>query len=322
MSSHSDALRTRAHDAWRRLLRTAATFVGEPSSARPLAALRIGTAIVLIGQTYSIAPCVLWFYGSRGIIQAPIIDALLPATLPRVGYILRALNVQNENLVLVSCFATYVVALHLLAIGWNTRFAAVVAWLLQLTLKTSGNASAYGVFEFSTIALFYCAVMPVGAAFSLDARSRDKEPLTPEATLSLRVLQVHLCVVYLASGIEKASGVQWRNGEAMWRALMRPRSEWLDLSWMADHPWVPLIACWSTLVIEIGYAVFVWPRVTRLWWALATIGMHAAIAVLIGLWTFSALMIVLTVSAFIAPTCISAFQILATRGWRAHALAS
>jgi hypothetical protein len=98
--------------------------------------------------------------------------------------------------------------------------------------------------------------------------------------------------------MEKLSGEQWRNGEAMWRAVMRPGWEPFDLSWLAFHPWLPLLGCWATLIVELGYAFAIWPRTSRRWWLLAAIGMHAGIAVVLGLWSFAALMVVYNVAAF------------------------
>lgn len=199
---------------------------------------------------------------------------------------------------LLCCFCAYVAALHLLLAGYRTRIAAIVAWLLHLSLKTTGTASAYGVFEFTTIALFYCSVFPVGAAWSLDAISSRRD-VSFESKLGLRVVQLHLCIVYLSSGIEKVRGEQWRNGEAIWRAVMRPRFAAFDLSWLAAHPAIPLLACWATLVIELGYAVFIWPQRTRRIWALSTVGLHLGIGVFLGLWSFAAMMIVLNVAGFL-----------------------
>lgn len=278
----------------------AITFVAEPASARPLATMRIGVALVLLLQALAIAPNLADFFGMRGFMQAPLVDAVVSHELPRVSWVARALAPLGiaETTALVLCFALYVASLHFLLLGWQTRLSAAAAWLLHLTLKTSGTLSAYGVFEFATIALFYCFCFPVGDAWSLDARRKSCAP-TSLARLGLRLVQLHLCVVYLSSGIEKASGEQWRNGEAIWRAIMRPAFEPFDLSWLAAHSWIAVLATWSTLIIECGYVVFIWPRKTRKAWALATIGMHAGIACLLGLWAFSGVMITLNVAAFL-----------------------
>jgi hypothetical protein len=153
---------------------------------------------------------------------------------------------------------------------------------------------------FAQIALFYCLWMPIGNVMSVDNMMKGGMEIPSSfARLSLRVLQIHLCVVYFTSGMDKAEGIQWWNGEAIWRSLMRPDLAQYDMTWLASVPWLAMLICWATLVVELGYAVFVWPRRTRTLWALATIGLHVGIAVMMGLWSFSAVMIVLTGSAFL-----------------------
>ena len=51
-----------------------------------------------------------------------------------------------------------------------------------------------------------------------------------------------------------------------------------------------------------GYAAFIWPRRTRLWWALATLGLHAGIALMLGLFAFAGIMMLLTLSAWLVPS--------------------
>ena len=55
-----------------------------------------------------------------------------------------------------------------------------------------------------------------------------------------------------------------------------------------------LIICF----LEISYPVFIWPRRTRAIWLGSIIGMHAAIAVMMGLYLFGLIMVVLNVAAF------------------------
>ena len=296
ISARESVWRARAVDAVTR-------FIAEPASARPLAAMRIGLAAVLLFQAASIAPHLFVFFGSRGIVQAPISNAIVAGSLPRVAYVadLLAPLVHDERVVLLGCFGLYLLALHLLLIGWKTRIVAIVAWLLQLSLKTSGTASAYGVFEFATIGLFYCVLMPVSEAMSVDAGSLRADRSSAAARLGLRVVQIHLCIVYLTSGIEKIRGEQWRNGEAIWRAVLRPRFQSMDLSWLAFYPTLPLLACWGTLAVELGYAFFIWPQRTRRITVLSAMAMHAGIAAVLGLWSFSGVMIALNVAAFLVP---------------------
>ena len=114
-------------------------------------------------------------------------------------------------------------------------------------------------------------------------------------------MQVHLCVIYLAAGLDKAMGRQWWNGEAIWQAVSQPVFSTFDLSWLARYSWIPMLAGWGTLVVEIGYVFLIWPRRTRKVWCIATIGLHLGIGLFMGLVFFSSVMILLTGCLFLIP---------------------
>ena len=79
------------------------------------------------------------------------------------------------------------------------------------------------------------------------------------------------------------------------RRSLSPPFSTFDLSWLARYPWIPMLAGWGTLVVEIGYAFLIWPRRTRKVWCIATIGLHLGIGLFMGLVFFSSVMILLTV---------------------------
>jgi hypothetical protein len=265
---------------------------------------RIGLAGVLLLQALALMESLLPLFGSRGIVQWPVGALLTGPEVPHPSWLMAALGPMgvSAEACLRGVFVAYVAGLAGLLLGWQTRASAVLAWATHLLLMSAGPAAVYGVDTFAQIALFYCLVMPVGDALSADAWSRGRaDRPSALARLSLRVLQVHLCVVYFSSGLDKAEGAQWWDGEAIWRGLMRPEFNQVDVSWLPQVPWLAVALGWSTLVIELGYAVFIWPRRTRALWAVLAIGLHAGIAVMMGLWSFSAVMIVLTSSAFLVP---------------------
>lgn len=109
------------------------------------------------------------------------------------------------------------------------------------------------------------------------------------------------CVIYLAAGVEKALGRQWWNGEAIWQAVTQPVFRAVDLTWLARYPWIPRLAGWGTLAVEIGYVFLIWPRRTRKRWCLATIGLHLGLALFMALVFFSSVMILLTSCLFLIP---------------------
>ena len=283
-------------------------FLNKPATAKPLAALRIGTAAVLICQAFGLARDLALLYGSHGIVQWDVYDpetgasSLIPFV-PRVRWfvdVTASMGIGEEP-TLRGVFVLYVVSLALMGLGWRTRWCALVAWILHLAMNSSAMATIYGVDLFANIALFYCFVMPVGHAWSADVKAgRASADPSPSARLALRLLQTHLCVIYLATGIEKALGIQWWTGEVIWRAMhYAPLNLTFDAGWLAHVPWFCTLAAWGTLFIEIGYCVFVWPRLTSKAMALATISLHLGIALFMGLLSFAAMMIVLTGSAWL-----------------------
>jgi hypothetical protein len=70
------------------------------------------------------------------------------------------------------------------------------------------------------------------------------------------------------------------------------------MGWMASYSFVAKLLCWGTLVLEVGYPVFIWPTATRRFWIVGIAGLHLGILVFLGLGSFALTMIVLTVAAF------------------------
>jgi hypothetical protein len=302
MSSSRDALAAPGTSG--RAARAAAAierFFFAPARATPLAALRIGLCLVLLAQAALIAPAFFALYERSGLLQGAVRDNLARPGLPDLGWVIRTLGRAGleEPVILTATGIVYLLSLTALLVGWRTRIAAAIAWLTHLTLMMTGSGTNYGADNFGNIFLFYMIWIPAGAELSLDRAAR-RGPLkpTPIARLALRVIQLHLCMVYLAGGLIKASGPQWWDGDAIWRSVMLPEYRQLDFGWLADHPWIARASGWMVLLVETGYPIFIWPRRTRRIWIVAAAAMHLGIALFMGLGIFAAMMIVFTVAAF------------------------
>ncbi len=290
---------------WSAIERGFTNFVAAPATARPLAALRIGLSAVLIVQALAIAASVIDLFGpTHGIVQWTLTETAIVPGMPRMRWLVEMLAPLGvgEAACLRIVFILYVSGLSALLMGWHSRLAAVVAWFAHLSLMMSDRTPLYGVDDFAHIALFYCVWMPVGHAWSLDVLAgRVSAAPSFAARLSLRVLQIHLCVVYLTSGIEKAMAppYQWWDGELIWMTAMSPDYGKFPMEWLAGVPWLPTIAGIGALFIELAYAFLIWPQRTRRLMAGSTVLLHLGIAVFMGLWSFGAVMIVLTASAWL-----------------------
>ena len=278
----------------------------KPASPKPLAAFRIGVAAVLLFQAMSLMGSVSELYGENALISwsALRISGAFPMAvqgpfhLESLSSLLAPLGIDTFSCV-HAVFFVYVAALVGLLLGFRTRLVAIIAFATHLLLTNSSQATIYGVDQFARIALFYCLWMPIGAAISWDswmkaAKSKD----SVSARVGVRVIQLHLAIMYLATGLHKASGHQWWDGEAIWRAVTLPELAQFDMTWLAGIPWLPLLVGWGTLALECGYCLLVWHRQTRFVAVASIISMHVGIATMMGLTSFAFLMIALNVAAF------------------------
>jgi hypothetical protein len=282
------------------------TFFLKPASPLPLAIMRMLLALVLLMQAWFLKDAVIPLLSRSGLVQGPLADALRMPYTPTVGWIAQLLapfGVSEVTCLLAIC-AAYVVSLLLFGLGLFTRFASISTWLLHWVLMITGYSSAYGVDLYAHVFLFYMMFMPSGAALSLDnvfaGRSWYGTP-SWAARLALRTLQLHLCVSYAMSAIEKVQGVQWRTGEVLWRSLSLPIFQQFDMNWIAQWPKLLFAASWATLILEGFFFIFIWPRATRKLWIAGVMSLHIGIAIFLGLHLFGLIMCVLVASAFAVP---------------------
>jgi HTTM domain len=269
-----------------------------PVSARPLAGLRVGLPLLLLFHLLWLSNDVLSLHGSGGIIPWELTNLLHDPWVPGLPTLARAflplgIGAHTGVILLLSGYAGSLLSL---ALGFHTRLSAFLVWVLHLSLVTSGFASTYGVDQLANTFLFYLLLFPSGRAWTFSSHREETIPVA-----CLRLMQLHLCVIYLAAGLDKAMGIQWWNGEAIWQTVSQPVFSTFDLSWLAKCSWIPMFAGWATLVVEIGYVFFIWPRRTRKAWCIATIGLHLGVGLFMGLVFFSSVMILLTVCFFLIP---------------------
>lgn len=276
-------------------------FFNVPISPLPLGIFRICMSGFALLQAFVWYPDWTAFFGKDGWIQWEISSALNTAWhihLQDVAVSLGFLHI-NETQTVSLFYWFYVVCALGLLIGWHTRVWAILTWLCHYILMSSITTFVYGVDIFLQIGLFYLMVMPVASACSLDAlQKRVSSQPTWATTLSLRVLQIHMCLIYFSSGFEKMLAPDWWTGNVLWKALVQPDFRQYDLTWLASHPWLPVSLSVFTMVVETFYGVAMWIPKLRVAWFIGIVALHIGIGLFLGLWLFATIMILLSVSAF------------------------
>jgi hypothetical protein len=229
----------------------------------------------------------------------------------------------------------------LFTIGFCTRITSALTWMCSLWYIHRSPVVLFGVDTMQTILLLYLMIGPSGAALSVDrliARwwSKNKPrvvnrwralwgkpPLTAEqivpavysptpvpsvsANVAYRLLQIHVCIIYLIAGLAKLQGSAWWNGTAVWQTLANfefaPMQYGVYVWFLKQLASIQLvflvfltIAGYFTLVFEIGYAFMIWRPKTRWWWLGGAIMLHGGIGLFMGLKTFSLMMLVMNMA--------------------------
>jgi hypothetical protein len=266
---------------------------------------RINIAGFALVHFLSIQPDFADLYSRQGYVYPDILDASYDHLTPTF-YSLQTflqqihLPVSYEALLTFSRIS-YPLLLVLLIVGAGTRMSAILSLFFQLLFSKSLHLYQYGVDNFTTIGLFYCCVFPVGSIYSLDNMLRKRPSLAPHHTLFLRLFRAHLCIAYFFSGFDKVLGPTWLNGEAMWKALHAHNYYSIANLDFIPQSWFFVTSSWIIILLELGYAVFMNLARVRKYWLAGILLMHIGIALFMGLFFFSALMILLNLAAYYAP---------------------
>lgn len=271
-----------------------------------LACLRVGTGLQVIFYLLSLRGDWMDMFApnANGLVSREIAevftasDSTLAPTISWLTKIAGQLGV-SESAALSATWWLLLITGVFLVIGLFSRVAAIAACFLHLCVIGSGELLLYGADSFRTIALFYLVVAPLPDRWTIDAYWRSARDSDARLLgLCRRVLQVHLCLVYFFGGLAKCLGLGWWNGNSIWRALTRPPFNVISpdtlVSWRYFLPIAGIFVC----ILETGYLFLIWPRKTRLLWLGCILGVHFGIAVAMGLYLFSFIMIVLNVAAF------------------------
>jgi hypothetical protein len=147
----------------------------------------------------------------------------------------------------------------------------------------------------------YLMLSHCGSVWSIDAQLARKNWsrwLWPEAKPSIinnvatRLIQLHLCVIYLFGGLSKMRGEMWWDGSAMWFSLVNYEYQSLNLTWLGHFPIAIGLLTAITIFWETFYCALIWPRLTRPIVLAIALMVHGGIAIALGMWTFGTMMIV------------------------------
>ncbi len=215
-------------------------------------------------------------------------------------------------------FLAIVVSLMMM-VGLFTRVAVPIAWWMTLMVCHRLTGALFGLDQMVVMLAMYLMISHCGSVWSVDAilrrRFEDQGRLQPTSwrawlwpaptatinnNLATRLIQLHLCVIYLFGGLSKMRGEMWFDGSAMWYTAVNYEYQSLDITWIGR--WRFLVASLTAITIfwETFYVALIWPRLTRPIMLAIAVLVHGGIAVALGMVTFGSIMIIANL-AFIEP---------------------
>ena len=199
-------------------------------------------------------------------------------------------------------------------VGYKTRVTSVLTFLLTVSYLNRVPGALFGLDQINTLLAMYLMIGDSGAAYSMDARRSDSAAGTGwlkvasgrpsiRNNVATRLIQLHLCVVYLFAALGKLQGISWWEGRALWLAIANYEYQSIDMTWLGNWPWIINILTHLTLAWELSYVALIWPRWSRPLVLALAIPIHLGIACTMGMITFGLIMLVANL-AFVAPSLV------------------
>jgi len=195
----------------------------------------------------------------------------------------------------------------MLTVGLFTRVASILALVAALAYVERLPGALFGLDQINAMLAMYLAVGPSGDAFSVDRWLKSRKAQGPPAVrrswtanLAIRLIQIHMCIIYLFAGMAKLTGLAWWDGTALWMAFGNMEYQSMDMTWLANYPILINLMSHVTVFWELSYSALVWPRLTRPVVLLLAIPLHLGIAICLGMITFGLVMLVGNM-AFLPP---------------------
>jgi hypothetical protein len=248
------------------------------------------------------------FFGPQGWLEPKAVQMAL-----RGSYSWSYLWWCQTPLALWTVHGLALVVFALLTVGLFSRTMSVLAFIAAVSYTGRAHGALFGLDQINVMLTTYLMIGPSGATYSLDRWLKSRRggaPLPPAppsvaANVALRLIQIHLCIIYLYAGMGKLTGLTWWNGMAMWQAVANLEYQSIDLTWLADWPRLLNLLTHVTVFWELFYCVLIWPRATRPLMLALAVPMHLGIALCLGMVTFGLVMLIANLS-FVAPGVVRA----------------
>jgi hypothetical protein len=232
-------------------------FWFRPMSMYPLGVLRIFFGVITFFWGLSLLPFLRALIGPHSVLPTPWQGNPLTWSL---------LSIVNTDAVVLAFVVVLLIASVALTVGWHSRLASLVVFLVIASFERRQPWIFKAGDGMLRIESLFLMLAPSGAALSLDQRRKTGSFFTAEdrAPWALRLFQIQLSIVYIATVWDKVRGDTWNAGTAVSYSLrLVDLQNFVTPEWLVMNPLLMNLAAWGTLAVELGIGIFVWNRRAR-----------------------------------------------------------
>ena len=250
-------------------------FFTLPESPVPLGIFRIFFGLLCLSSALLLYPDAATWLSSGGV---------MPESIGLQHFGANRLNIfrwLGSSASAVFVFMTiFIFASLSLAIGWFPRVSAAA---VAICLTSIAHRNIYILSSADTlmrVVAWFLVIAPSGAAVSVDRLIRvargTAQPgvIGDESPLGRRMIQLQLCLLYLATGVAKSKGEMWQSGTAVYLVQQMTEFERFPIPSFLHTALASKVLTWGTLAIESSFPLLVWHRATRKIILGAAFGLH------------------------------------------------
>jgi predicted DCC family thiol-disulfide oxidoreductase YuxK len=311
-------------ELWAATVRGWNAFFFTPADPTPLGTMRIAVGLLLFWSLFMTGLDLPDYLGSHGWAEPQAVRAYLGIGRGEDPSWAWSFWLWVPDAWLRPVWVVCLVVLVLFAAGVGSRVTAVLTWAIAVSTNRRVPVFLFGFDQIvPTWALYLAVCGASGHAVSLDRfiarwrlaraevarRRKDGRWIVPSgvprptvaANLGLRLIQLHLVLIYGMAGLAKLRGDAWWSGFAAWGVVAAGEFRRFDLTWLAAFPLLLNLTTHGGLLLELIYPVLIWNRLLRPLMIAGMVLMHLGIDLTLGLTEFGLAMLAGNV-AFLSGT--------------------
>lgn len=245
-------------------------FWFRPSDPYVLGVIRLLTGLTALYWYLTYLPDLERLFGPNGLLASELVHTY------RFGKGWSYFDYLQTTSALWAGYSAGLVVLVLFTAGLFSRVTSFLAWVVVLSIIQRGPMLAGPVEDVLAVVMLYLWIGPSGASWSIDSWLRRdasrsaqlKVPREPSwsATLSIRLMQLHISAAYFLMSIAKMKVDSWWAGTAVWWISATEGPRLVDLTWLARNAFtIYVMNAWTHLIVffELTFSLLIWNRLAR-----------------------------------------------------------